>query len=89
MTVTKNLKAKYQEDVIPAMKEKFGYTNNHHVPKLVKIVLYGKLKEIDNLISISGCSTLPSKRLSIVCERGRHAICEAVLTTKYGHVVEW
>lgn len=39
MTVTKNLKAKYQEDVIPAMKEKFGYTNNHQVPKLVKIVL--------------------------------------------------
>ena len=24
MTVTKNLKAKYVEDVIPAMKEKFG-----------------------------------------------------------------
>ena len=39
MTVTKNLKAKYQEDVIPAMKEKFGYTNNHQVPRLVKIVL--------------------------------------------------
>jgi large subunit ribosomal protein L5 len=39
MTVTKNLKAKYQEDVIPAMKEKFGYKNNHQVPKLVKIVL--------------------------------------------------
>ena len=39
MTVTKNLKAKYQEDVIPAMKEKFGYKNVHQVPKLVKIVL--------------------------------------------------
>lgn len=39
MTVTKNLKTKYQEDVIPAMKEKFGYTNNHQVPRLVKIVL--------------------------------------------------
>lgn len=39
MTVTKNLKAKYQEDVVPAMKEKFGYKNEHQVPKLVKIVL--------------------------------------------------
>ena len=39
MTVTKNLKAKYQEDVVPAMKEKFGYKNDHQVPKLVKIVL--------------------------------------------------
>ena len=27
MTVTKNLKAKYVEDVVPAMKEKFGYKN--------------------------------------------------------------
>ena len=39
MTVTKNLKVKYQEDVIPAMKEKFGYKNDHQVPKLVKVVL--------------------------------------------------
>ena len=39
MTVTKNLKAKYQEDVVPAMKEKFGYKNNHQVPKLVKVDL--------------------------------------------------
>ncbi len=39
MTVTKNLKAKYVEEVIPAMKEKFGYKNDHQVPKLVKIVL--------------------------------------------------
>ncbi len=39
MTVTKNLKAKYQEEVIPALKEEFGYKNNHQVPKLVKIVL--------------------------------------------------
>ena len=39
MTVTKNLKAKYQEDVIPAMKEKLGYKNDHQVPKLVKVVL--------------------------------------------------
>ena len=39
MTVTKNLRTKYQEDVVPAMKEKFGYKNDHQVPKLVKVVL--------------------------------------------------
>jgi large subunit ribosomal protein L5 len=39
MTTTKNLKARYVEDVIPAMKEKFGYKNIHQVPKIVKIVL--------------------------------------------------
>lgn len=35
----KNLKTKYTEDVVPALKEKFGYKNDHQVPKLVKIVL--------------------------------------------------
>ncbi len=39
MTVTKNLKSKYLEDVVPALKEKFGYKNAHQVPKIVKIVL--------------------------------------------------
>ena len=39
MTVTKNLKTKYTEDVVPALKEKFGYKNEHQVPKLVKVVL--------------------------------------------------
>ena len=38
-TKTKNLKAKYQEEVIPALKEKFGYKNINQVPKLHKIVL--------------------------------------------------
>ena len=39
MTLTKNLKSKYQEDVKPALKEKFGYANDHQIPKLHKIVL--------------------------------------------------
>lgn len=34
-----NLKTKYQEEVAPQLKEKFGYTNEYQVPKLVKIVL--------------------------------------------------
>jgi len=39
MTVTENLKKRYVEEVVPAMKEKFGYKNIHQVPKIVKIVL--------------------------------------------------
>ena len=39
MTVTKNLKERYKNEVVPAMQEKFGYKNIHQVPKLVKIVL--------------------------------------------------
>ena len=39
MTVTENLKKRYSEEVVPALKEKFGYKNVHQVPKIVKIVL--------------------------------------------------
>ena len=38
-TKTKSLKSKYQEEIIPALKEKFGYKNINQVPKLHKIVL--------------------------------------------------
>ncbi len=39
MTVTKKLRDKYKEDVIPALKEQFNYTNIHQVPKVEKVVL--------------------------------------------------
>ena len=39
MTVTKSLKKKYDEDVKKALKEQFGYTNDHKIPRLNKIVL--------------------------------------------------
>ncbi len=39
MAKTKNLKSKYSEDVKPALKEKFGYSNDLMVPKINKIVL--------------------------------------------------
>ena len=39
MAKTKNLKLKYAEDVVPALKEKFGYTNDMMVPRLNKVVL--------------------------------------------------
>ena len=39
MTKTKSLRAKYNEEVKAAMKEKFGYENDMMIPKLHKIVL--------------------------------------------------
>ena len=39
MAKTKNLRAKYAEDVKPALKEKFGYKNDMMIPCLNKIVL--------------------------------------------------
>jgi len=39
MALTKALKQTYKEDVVPALKEKFGYKNIHQVPKLHKVVI--------------------------------------------------
>lgn len=35
--MTVRLKTVYQETIVPKLKEQFGYTNIHQVPKLVKI----------------------------------------------------
>lgn len=40
-----NLKAKYQETIIPKLKEQFSYTNIHQVPKLEKIIINRGLGE--------------------------------------------
>jgi len=40
------LQEKYKKEVIPTMKEKFGYTNNMAIPKIEKVVVntgFGKL----------------------------------------------
>ena len=39
MAVTKDLRKKYTEDVIPALKKQFDYKNEYEVPKVVKVVL--------------------------------------------------
>ena len=39
MTKTKSLRAKYNEEVKAALKEKFGYTNDNMIPKLHKSFL--------------------------------------------------
>lgn len=39
MEYVPNLKSKYQEEIVPALKEKFGYTTIMQVPKLQKVVI--------------------------------------------------
>ncbi|MDD3149958.1 MAG: 50S ribosomal protein L5 [Candidatus Gastranaerophilales bacterium] len=39
MAVTKSLKKKYQEDVIPALTQQFDYKTVYQVPKIEKVVL--------------------------------------------------
>ena len=43
--MTQRLKSLYQETIVPKLKEQFGYTNIHQVPKLVKITVNRGLGE--------------------------------------------
>jgi large subunit ribosomal protein L5 len=43
--MTQRLKKYYQETIVPKLKEQFGYTNIHQVPKVVKIVVNRGLGE--------------------------------------------
>ena len=49
MTRTKSLRAKYNEEVKAALKEKFGYENDMMIPKLHKIVLNMLVKLLTTL----------------------------------------
>lgn len=39
MTLTKDLRKKYEEDIRPALKEQFKYENIHQIPMLNKVVI--------------------------------------------------
>src|ERR687885_1083234 len=43
--MTEKLKTLYQETIVPKLKEQFGYTNIHQVPKLVKVTVNRGLGE--------------------------------------------
>jgi len=69
MPLTKDLKKKYAEDVIPALTKQFNYSNIYEVPKLEKIVLNMGVGEavqnvkildsaVKELTSISGQKTV-------------------------------
>ena len=38
-TVTKNLRSKYNDEVVDALKKEFNYSNVHQIPKLNKVVI--------------------------------------------------
>lgn len=40
-----SLKTRYQETIVPKLKEQFGYTNIHQVPKVIKITINRGLGE--------------------------------------------
>lgn len=39
MDFSKNLKNRYKDDIVPALREEFAYANTMEVPRLVKVVL--------------------------------------------------
>ncbi|MBF2018597.1 MAG: 50S ribosomal protein L5 [Hydrococcus sp. C42_A2020_068] len=43
--MTQRLKTLYQETIVPKLKEQFGYTNIHEVPKVVKVTVNRGLGE--------------------------------------------
>lgn len=47
-----NLKTRYKEEIIPKLKEKFGYTNPYEVPKLEKIIINMGMGEASQNVKI-------------------------------------
>lgn len=43
--MSKSLKERYQQTMVPKLKEQFGYTNIHQVPKVVKVTINRGLGE--------------------------------------------
>ena len=43
--MSQSLKTRYQETIVPKLKEQFGYTNIHQVPKVIKITVNRGLGE--------------------------------------------
>ena len=69
MTKTKSLRAKYNEEVKAAMKEKFGYENDMMIPKLHKIVLNMGVGEASHNSKIA--DTIQAQLTKIA---GQHAV---------------
>ena len=84
-TKTKNLKAKYQEEVIPALKEKFGYKNINQVPKLHKIVLNMGVGEASHNSKIAGQKCVVTKaKKSIASYKLREGMPVGAMVTLRG-----
>ena len=94
--VTKNLKAKYDEEVKKVLQEEFKYENVHQIPKLNKIVLNmgvgeachnSKLAEtiVNQLTKISGQKALSTKaKKSIAAFKLREGMPVGAMVTLRG-----
>ena len=96
MTVTKNLKEKYKNEVKAALKEKFAYKNDMQIPKVVKVVLNmgvgeashnSKLAEaiVEQLTKIAGQRALATKaKKSIATYKLREGMPVGAMVTLRG-----
>ena len=96
MTLTKDLRVKYKEEVVAALKEKFGYKNIYEIPKISKIVLNmgvgeachnSKLAEniVNQLTRIAGQKALATKaKKSIAAFKLREGMCVGAMVTLRG-----
>jgi len=96
MTLTKDLREKYKEEVVAALKEKFGYKNIYEIPKISKIVLNmgvgeachnSKLAEniVNQLTRIAGQKALATKaKKSIAAFKLREGMCVGAMVTLRG-----
>ena len=94
--VTKNLKAKYNEEVKKVLQEEFKYENAHQIPKLSKIVLNmgvgeachnSKLAEtiVNQLTKIAGQKALSTKaKKSIAAFKLREGMPVGAMVTLRG-----
>ena len=96
MTVTKSLKEKYANEAKAALKEKFGYTNDMQIPKIVKVVLNmgvgeashnSKLADaiVEQLTKIAGQKALATKaKKSIASYKLREGMPVGAMVTLRG-----
>ncbi len=75
--MVQKLKTTYEETIVPKLKEQFGYTNIHQVPKVVKVVINRGLGEASQNAkalesSIAELSTITGQKP--VVTRGKKAI---------------
>ena len=85
MTRTKSLRAKYNEEVKAALKEKFGYENDMMIPKLHKIVLNMGVGEAKQLTKIAGQKAMVTKaKKSIASYKLREGMPVGAMVTLRG-----
>lgn len=76
-TEAARLRVKYNEEVVPQLKEKFGYTNVMQIPKLEKIVLnMGLGSDKDNPKGVRSGRDGPHRRPEAHHNQGQEVCCK-------------